>query len=178
MPSRPSAARRRFHRDRVIAKRSSSPARSLTPRSCLAASTTSSTTPVQPSPMSPLSPGEEPATRRTPAGRRGLAPSRTTGPRRPGRHRPHPLTWPHGSRPCAERLPHMSASPIQTCCVARRWRPTASGRLDRSRSSQRATTVVAMESHQLEAGRWYAYREERGPRHAMLKVRLLDKVGR
>ncbi len=35
-----------------------------------------------------------------------------------------------------------------------------------------------MESHQLEIGRWYAYREKRGPRHAMVKVRLLDKVGR
>lgn len=35
-----------------------------------------------------------------------------------------------------------------------------------------------MESHQLEIGRWYAYREKRGPRHPMLKVRLLDKVGR
>jgi hypothetical protein len=26
--------------------------------------------------------------------------------------------------------------------------------------------------------RWYAYREKRGPRYPMLKIRLLDKVGR
>jgi hypothetical protein len=35
-----------------------------------------------------------------------------------------------------------------------------------------------MESHQLEIGRRYAYREKRGPRYPMLKVRLLKKVGR
>jgi hypothetical protein len=35
-----------------------------------------------------------------------------------------------------------------------------------------------MESHQIEIGRRYAYREKRGPRYPMLKVRLLDKVGR
>jgi hypothetical protein len=31
---------------------------------------------------------------------------------------------------------------------------------------------------QLEVGRWYAYREKRGPRYPILTVRLLDKVGR
>jgi hypothetical protein len=36
----------------------------------------------------------------------------------------------------------------------------------------------AMESHQIEVGRRYAYREKRGPHYPMLKVRLLDKVGR
>src|SRR6476659_5040064 len=35
-----------------------------------------------------------------------------------------------------------------------------------------------MESHQLEIGRRYAYRERRGPQYPMLKVRLLDMVGR
>ena len=35
-----------------------------------------------------------------------------------------------------------------------------------------------MESHQLEIGRWYAYREKRAPRYPMIKVRLLDMVGR
>lgn len=35
-----------------------------------------------------------------------------------------------------------------------------------------------MENHQLEIGRKYAYREKPGPRYSMLKVRLLDKVGR
>ena len=35
-----------------------------------------------------------------------------------------------------------------------------------------------MESHQLEIGRRYAFREKRGPRYPMLKVLLLDKVGR
>jgi len=35
-----------------------------------------------------------------------------------------------------------------------------------------------MESDQLEIGRRYAFREKRGPRYPMLKVRLLDKVGR
>ena len=35
-----------------------------------------------------------------------------------------------------------------------------------------------MESHELEIGRRYAYREKRGPHYPMLKVRLLDKVGR
>jgi hypothetical protein len=35
-----------------------------------------------------------------------------------------------------------------------------------------------MESHQLEIGRRYAYREKRGPHYPMLKVRLLDKLGR
>jgi hypothetical protein len=35
-----------------------------------------------------------------------------------------------------------------------------------------------MESHHIQIGRRYAYREKRGPRYPMLKVRLLDKVGR
>jgi hypothetical protein len=35
-----------------------------------------------------------------------------------------------------------------------------------------------MEGHQLEIGRLYAYREKRGPSYPMLKVKLLDKVGR
>jgi hypothetical protein len=35
-----------------------------------------------------------------------------------------------------------------------------------------------MEGHQLQIGRRYAYREKRGPCYPILKVKLLDKVGR
>jgi hypothetical protein len=35
-----------------------------------------------------------------------------------------------------------------------------------------------VEGHLLEIGRRYAYREKRGPEQPMLKVKLLDKVGR
>jgi hypothetical protein len=35
-----------------------------------------------------------------------------------------------------------------------------------------------MEGHQLETGRTYAFREKRSTSSPMLKVRLLDKVGR
>jgi hypothetical protein len=49
----------------------------------------------------------------------------------------------------------------------------------RSRSSNDERLLSwAVESHQLEIGRWYAYGEKRGPRYPMLKIRLLDKVGR
>jgi hypothetical protein len=62
------------------------------------------------------------------------------------------------------------------------WRVTDSPRREpvkRSRSSNDERLLSwAVESYQLEIGRWYAYREKRGPRYPMLKVRLLDKVGR
>jgi hypothetical protein len=62
------------------------------------------------------------------------------------------------------------------------WRVTESPRREpvkRSRSSDDERLLSrAVESHQLEIGRWYAYREKRGPRYPMVKVRLLDKVGR